>query len=121
MAPDEAAPPAPAQRAPFANREFGMRVASALVLGAAVLGSLVIGGWAFAAVWLIAGIVGAGVQVVAFAQDAGRYFDLHHSADDTLDKIDPKELAQNVAVWAAFLYTVADSDIDFRKTASEAK
>ncbi len=59
MAPDEAAPPAQAQRAPFANREFGLRVASALVLGAAVLGSLVIGGWAFAAVWLIAGIVGA--------------------------------------------------------------
>ncbi|MBB2962268.1 phosphatidate cytidylyltransferase [Methylobacterium sp. R2-1] len=59
MARDEAAPPAPAQRAPFATREFGLRVASALVLGAAVLGSLVVGGWAFAAVWLIAGIVGA--------------------------------------------------------------
>lgn len=59
MARDEAAPPAPARRAPFANREFGLRVASALVLGAAVLGSLVIGGWAFAAVWLIAGVVGA--------------------------------------------------------------
>ena len=52
---------------------------------------------------------------VAFPQDATRYFDLHHSADDTLDKIDPKELAQNVAVWAAFLYTVADSDVSFRK------
>ena len=53
--------------------------------------------------------------------DAGRYFDLHHSADDTLDKIDPKELAQNVAVWTAFVYAVADSDIDFRKTASAAQ
>jgi hypothetical protein len=40
------------------------------------------------------------------------------AADDTLDKIDPKDLAQNVAVWAAFLYTVADSDIDFRKAGS---
>ena len=58
MARDEA-PPAPAQRPPFANREFGLRLASALVLGAAVLGSLMIGGWAFAAIWLIAGIVGA--------------------------------------------------------------
>ena len=48
-----------------------------------------------------------------FQQDATRYFDLHHSADDTLDKVDPKELAQNVAVWTAFVYTVADSDIDF--------
>ena len=47
--------------------------------------------------------------------------DLHHAHDDTLDKVDPKELAQNVAVWTAFLYTVADSDIDFRKLATEAK
>lgn len=63
----------------------------------------------------ITGIVEAGAPVVGFPQDASRYFDLHHSADDTLDKIDPKELAQNVAVWAAFLYTVADSDVSFRK------
>jgi Zn-dependent M28 family amino/carboxypeptidase len=63
----------------------------------------------------ITGIVNAGAPVVSFSQDASRYFDLHHSADDTLDKIDPKELAQNVAVWAAFLYTVADSDVSFRK------
>jgi len=62
----------------------------------------------------IAGIVAAGAPVVGFPQDATRYFDLHHSADDTLDKIDPKELAQNVAVWAAFLYTAANSDVDFR-------
>ncbi|RAK51282.1 M20/M25/M40 family metallo-hydrolase [Phenylobacterium deserti] len=66
----------------------------------------------------ISGIVGAGVPVVDFNQDASRYFDLHHSADDTLDKIDPKELAQNVAVWTSFLYTVANSDIDFRALAA---
>ncbi|WP_232630705.1 phosphatidate cytidylyltransferase [Methylobacterium sp. Leaf118] len=52
----EAAPPA---RARFANREFRLRVVSALVLGAAVLGTLVVGGWAFALVWLVAGIVGS--------------------------------------------------------------
>ena len=61
------------------------------------------------------GLKALGVPVVDFDQDASRYFDLHHSADDTLDKIDPKELAQNVAVWASFLRVVADSDIDFRK------
>ena len=49
----------PARRAPFANREFGLRVASALVLGAVVLGTLLVGGWAFAGIWLIAGVVGA--------------------------------------------------------------
>jgi Zn-dependent M28 family amino/carboxypeptidase len=63
----------------------------------------------------IEGLMAAGAPFVDFNQDASRYFDLHHSADDTLDKIDPADLAQNVAVWAAFLYTVADSDIDFRK------
>ncbi|HYG27921.1 MAG TPA: M20/M25/M40 family metallo-hydrolase [Caulobacteraceae bacterium] len=68
----------------------------------------------------IAGLKAAGVPVFNIRQDASRYFDLHHSADDTLDKIDPDELAQNVAVWAAFLYTVANSDIDFRaKPATE--
>ncbi|MET0273460.1 MAG: M20/M25/M40 family metallo-hydrolase [Phenylobacterium sp.] len=63
----------------------------------------------------IAGLTGAGVPFVEFDQDMSRYFDLHHAADDTLDKIDPADLAQNTAVWAAFIHTVADSDIDFRQ------
>ena len=68
----------------------------------------------------IAGLIGLKAPFVDFNQDMNRYFDLHHSADDTLDKIDPDALAQNVAVWAAFLYTVANSDIDFRaKPATE--
>jgi len=70
----------------------------------------------------ISGLMALGVPFVDFNQDMNRYFDLHHAADDTLDKIDPAELSQNVAVWAAFLYTVANSDIDFRvKPATEAK
>lgn len=70
----------------------------------------------------ISGLIMAGVPFVDFNQDMSRYFDLHHAADDTLDKIDPKELAQNTAVWAAFLYTVANSDVDFRaKPAAAAK
>lgn len=63
----------------------------------------------------------AGAPAVELGQDASRYFDLHHSADDTLDKVDPAELAQNVAAWTALLYTVADSDIDFRALAAGAK
>jgi hypothetical protein len=62
----------------------------------------------------IAGIARLGVPFVDFNQDASRYFDLHHSADDTLDKIDPADMAQNVAVWASFLYAAANSDVDFR-------
>ena len=62
----------------------------------------------------IVGLIGLGVPFVDFTNDASRYFDLHHSADDTLDKINPADLAQNVAVWASFLYTVANSDVSFR-------
>jgi Zn-dependent M28 family amino/carboxypeptidase len=56
----------------------------------------------------------AGVPVLALHQDANRYFDYHHTADDTLAIVDPVQLRQNVAAWAATLEMVADSDIDFR-------
>lgn len=59
-------------------------------------------------------IVQAGVPVFGLKQDGLRYFDLHHTADDTLDKIDPEQLRQNVAAWAALVWLVADSDVDFR-------
>jgi Zn-dependent M28 family amino/carboxypeptidase len=59
-------------------------------------------------------IVQAGVPVFGLLQDGLRYFDLHHTADDTLDKIDPEQLRQNVAAWAALVWLVADSDVDFR-------
>lgn len=60
------------------------------------------------------GMEEAGVPAFSLRQDGTRYFDLHHSEDDTLDKVDPQDLQQNVAAWAAFLYLVADSDVDFR-------
>lgn len=55
------APPAAAgvRKNPFANREFGLRVVSGIVLAAIVVSALILGGWAFAAIWLAAGIVGA--------------------------------------------------------------
>ena len=59
-------------------------------------------------------IVEAGVPVFGLNQDGTRYFDLHHTADDTLDKIDPKQMTQNVAAWAALVWLIADSDVDFR-------
>ncbi|MEO5810233.1 MAG: M20/M25/M40 family metallo-hydrolase, partial [Sphingomicrobium sp.] len=45
----------------------------------------------------------AGAPGVAFSQDGTRYFDYHHTPDDTLDKIDPAQLRQNVAAWTAVL------------------
>lgn len=56
----------------------------------------------------------AGVPVFTLAQDGTRYFDLHHTADDTLDKIDPAQLTQNVAAWAGLIWLIADSDVNFR-------
>src|ERR1700691_5878698 len=63
----------------------------------------------------------AGVPVVSLRQDGLDYFDTHHTADDTLDKIDPKQLNQAVAVWSSFTYLAAASDVDFRKLAPVAK
>jgi hypothetical protein len=63
----------------------------------------------------------AGVPVVSLRQDGLDYFDTHHTADDTLDKIDPKQLNQAVAVWSVFTYLAAASDVDFRSLTAKAK
>ncbi len=55
----------------------------------------------------------AGMALLDLTQDGTRYFDWHHTANDTLDKIDPKELNQNVAVYAVFAYLAAQADGDF--------
>jgi len=47
------------------------------------------------------------------AQDGSDYFHLHHTADDTLDKVDPAALAQNVAAYAVFAYLAAQAQGDF--------
>jgi Zn-dependent M28 family amino/carboxypeptidase len=54
-----------------------------------------------------------GMAALSLTQDGTDYFDFHHTANDTLDKIDPKELAQNVAVYAAFSYMAAQANGDF--------
>lgn len=51
-----------------------------------------------------------GVPVMRLRQDGTDYFDYHHTANDTLDKVDPDTLKQNVAAWAALYYTIANSD-----------
>jgi hypothetical protein len=63
----------------------------------------------------------AGVPVIAMRQNGLDYFDIHHTADDTFDKVDPQELAQNIAAWAAMAYLAAQSDLDFRELAANAK
>ena len=48
--------------------------------------------------------------VIDLQQDGTKYFDLHHTPDDTLDKIDKTELRQNVAAWASTLDLLAGYD-----------
>jgi carboxypeptidase Q len=52
---------------------------------------------------LQAGVPGAGLDV-----DGTRYFWFHHTAADTPDKLDPREVAQCVATFAVWAYVVAD-------------
>lgn len=53
-------------------------------------------------------IVAGKLAVVDLGQDGMHYFDLHHTPDDTLDKIDPAVLQQNVDAWTAVLKVVAN-------------
>lgn len=46
--------------------------------------------------------------LIDLQQDGTRYFDLHHTPDDTLDKIDPAQLRQNVAVWTQVVGILAN-------------
>ncbi|MDH7974119.1 M20/M25/M40 family metallo-hydrolase [Sphingomonas sp. AR_OL41] len=50
-----------------------------------------------------------GVAAIDLNQSGLRYFDWHHTPEDTLDRIDPAQLAQNVAAWTAMLAIVANA------------
>lgn len=56
-----------------------------------------------------------GVPVVSLEQDGSDYFDYHHTPNDTLDKIDPEALQQNLQAWIRMTSAVANSTVDFRK------
>jgi carboxypeptidase Q len=59
-------------------------------------------------------VVATGVAAIDLNQDGTRYFDLHHTPDDTLDKVDPEQLKQNVAAWTAMLAIVANAPEEIR-------
>ncbi len=58
----------------------------------------------------IGALVRAGVPAIDLQQDGTRYFDLHHTPEDTFDKIDPAQIAQNVAAWTATLAVLANAE-----------
>ncbi|WP_425229604.1 M28 family peptidase [Sphingomonas sp.] len=53
--------------------------------------------------------IALGVGSVDLNQDGTRYFDTHHTPDDTLERIDPAQLRQNVAAWTTMLAIVANA------------
>ena len=52
-------------------------------------------------------LVEAGVPGIGIIQDGRKYFDYHHTAADTLDKVDPRELQENAAAMAVMGYALA--------------
>ena len=55
-----------------------------------------------------------GVPAFRLRQDGSDYFDLHHTQEDTIDKVDPEALKQNVAAWAATVYIASELEGDYR-------
>lgn len=63
----------------------------------------------------------SGVPTFELQQDGTRYFDIHHTPDDTLDKIDPRQMAQNVAAWTAMIAIAANARVEFGPVAASAR
>ena len=61
----------------------------------------------------ISHIAAQGMAFAQLAQDGTSYFDYHHTANDTLDKVDPKDLDQNVAAYAVLAWLAAQAEGDF--------
>lgn len=49
-----------------------------------------------------------GVPAINLMQDGTDYLDLHHTSDDTFDKVNPEHMRQNVAAWTVFTFIAAE-------------
>ena len=61
----------------------------------------------------------AGVPVMDLRQDATTYFDFHHMANDTLERIRKDEIDQAAAAFAAAAFAAADAPGDFGRMPEE--
>jgi carboxypeptidase Q len=61
-----------------------------------------------------------GVPTMGLDVDGTKYFWFHHSQGDTLDKLDPHEMAECVAAMAVMAYVVADLPDDLTRPAPPA-
>jgi carboxypeptidase Q len=92
------------------NKALVDRIAAALApLGISRSANPATGGADLGA-WIRAGVAGIDLQ-----QDGTRYFDYHHTPDDTLDKVDPEQLRQNVAAWTAMIALVANAPEEIQR------
>ena len=57
-------------------------------------------------------MVSVGMPAFRFVQDGRDYFDLHHTPDDTLDKIASQDLDQSVAAYLVFAWLAANTEIN---------
>ncbi len=48
------------------------------------------------------------VPMLAYSGDSTKYFTIHHTPADTIDRIDPQEVSKAAASLAAVIYVVAD-------------
>jgi Zn-dependent M28 family amino/carboxypeptidase len=55
-------------------------------------------------------LAAAGVPLVGFLPDGARYFDYHHTASDTLDKVSPRELNAGAGAIAVLVHAVAEAE-----------
>lgn len=53
-------------------------------------------------------MVRQGMPSIGLMQDGTKYFDLHHTPDDTFDKVSKEEMSQNMAAWSIFTYIAAE-------------
>jgi carboxypeptidase Q len=59
-----------------------------------------------------------GVVQVGLEPDSARYFDFHHSPADTVDMVNPREIALGAGAMAALLYVAADVEPGFTRDAT---
>ena len=67
----------------------------------------------------ISPLVLAGVPLFSVRQDASRYFDWHHTANDTFDKIEPESLDRMTAAVAVFAWVAANVPQPFERIPKE--
>ena len=48
------------------------------------------------------------VPMLAYEGDSTKYFTIHHTPADTVERIDPKEVSNAAAALSAVIYVVAD-------------